>query len=77
MESVRLREAAERVKAGTTDAVDIREHPDVRDDDLAVLAGLTNLKNLNLDSAPITDTKLHAKSRRLAVMGYCPFSESR
>jgi hypothetical protein len=46
---------AEKVRAGKSIFVDARNHPDIRDKDLEVLLGLTNLRIVNLDTTPITD----------------------
>jgi hypothetical protein len=50
--------AAEKVKAMEVDTIDARQFRNIRDKELEVLPGLTNLKHLNLDHAPITDEGL-------------------
>jgi hypothetical protein len=50
-----LKEQADAVKAGQADKIDTHGHPKITDSDLAVLADLTALKELNLDHTLITD----------------------
>jgi eukaryotic-like serine/threonine-protein kinase len=54
----RLQLLANRVKAEKSTTIDIRSFRGVTDRDLSVLAGLTNLKELNLDNSDITDAGL-------------------
>jgi hypothetical protein len=51
----RLQVVADRVRAQKSDSIDARPYPSLADRDLAVLQGLTHLKNLNLDNTEVTD----------------------
>jgi serine/threonine protein kinase/predicted RNA-binding Zn-ribbon protein involved in translation (DUF1610 family) len=59
----RLQVLANRVAAQKSDTVDVRSFRGVTDRDLAVLAGLTNLKDLNLDHSDVTDEGLKEVAR--------------
>jgi hypothetical protein len=51
-------DAVSKVQAGQSDAVDVRDFPNLTDKDLAALGQLDGLRQLNLDFAPITDSGL-------------------
>jgi WD40 repeat protein len=58
-----LQIVADRVKRQKTDTIDARRYAAVTDKDLAVLSGLDNLRNLNLDSTQTTDAGLKDVAR--------------
>jgi hypothetical protein len=62
-DAVHLQAEADEVRSGKSIFVDARNHPDIRDKDLEVLLGLTNLRIVNLDTSPITDEGLKVIAR--------------
>ena len=51
----RLEAAADEVRGGATDRLDVREFGELSDDDLSTIVGLTELRSLNIDGTRAGD----------------------
>jgi serine/threonine protein kinase len=63
----RIQVLADRVRAQRSNTIDVRSYPNVTDRDLGALAGLTSLKDLNLDHSDITDEGLKEVGRLSSI----------